>query len=418
MKTEGDGAPKGAAIAFVVILAAACAGGDDGGGDPGAVELVRLEPIGASTPDPFTADLDLDPPGASLAIALPDVPPLGTGVGSTLSGRVTAGDEPGLYGGSRDDAVCDLDQLVAFLTDGDNAAQADAWVDVLDIEVDDIDDDVGGLTAVRLRHDTRVTNHGFRDGRAVPVQSVLQAGTAVLVDDAGLPVVKCSCGNPLGPPEPLGGLDEDDALDVEGLASNPDDAWEGFDPARVVDVEPADDAVDEFVLLDIATGERFARPAGTNGQADKTAPDDGEADGDEATCALLDAEGVRLVGEFTRTDDIALVPNRIELVEGATGVVTGEWALLRVGTPLEGEIDESRRRITGRTVPSPFSFDDDLGRIVEVRGFVAELDEQRCAYVGRFDDPVTGQPGGGVLEVPGSPGVVARVPGGFELRSA
>ena len=57
-----------------------------------------------------------------------------------------------------------------------------------------------GLTPVVLRADTRVTNHGFRDGSATSFQSVLQAGTAVLVDDHGAPRVRCACGNPLKAP--------------------------------------------------------------------------------------------------------------------------------------------------------------------------------------------------------------------------
>ncbi len=59
---------------------------------------------------------------------------------------------------------------------------------------------VSGLTDVLLRTDTRVTNHGYEDGIAIPIQSVLQAGTAVFVDKYGSPVVKCYCGNPLTPP--------------------------------------------------------------------------------------------------------------------------------------------------------------------------------------------------------------------------
>ena len=53
------------------------------------------------------------------------------------------------------------------------------------------------LRPVTLTRDTRVTNHSFVDGRAVAFQSILQAGTAVLVDKDGVPVVRCRCGNPL-----------------------------------------------------------------------------------------------------------------------------------------------------------------------------------------------------------------------------
>ncbi|PZT71125.1 hypothetical protein DN402_02310 [Streptomyces sp. SW4] len=48
-----------------------------------------------------------------------------------------------------------------------------------------------------LRADTRVTGHGLRGGRPVGGQAVLQAGTAVLVDDRGVPRVRCAGGNPL-----------------------------------------------------------------------------------------------------------------------------------------------------------------------------------------------------------------------------
>src|SRR5699024_4240079 len=62
-----------------------------------------------------------------------------------------------------------------------------------------VDQYVRSLQPVVLMHDTWVTNHGYRDGRAVPFQPVLQAGTAVLIDAYGVPRVQCGCGNPLAP---------------------------------------------------------------------------------------------------------------------------------------------------------------------------------------------------------------------------
>jgi hypothetical protein len=44
---------------------------------------------------------------------------------------------------------------------------------------------------VLLRSDTVVTNHGFANGCSTTIPAVLQAGTAVLVDDKGVPVTKC-----------------------------------------------------------------------------------------------------------------------------------------------------------------------------------------------------------------------------------
>src|SRR5207244_7246225 len=48
--------------------------------------------------------------------------------------------------------------------------------------------------------DTRITNHTFEGGQAVGFQSILAAGTAVLVDKYGEPVARCRCGNPLTKP--------------------------------------------------------------------------------------------------------------------------------------------------------------------------------------------------------------------------
>ena len=74
-----------------------------------------------------------------------------------------------------------------------------AWADVLgiDSDKDSVSRYVRSLTPVTLTVDTRITNHMFKNGRAVPFQSILVAGTAVLVDKYGRPVVRCKCGNPL-----------------------------------------------------------------------------------------------------------------------------------------------------------------------------------------------------------------------------
>jgi len=59
------------------------------------------------------------------------------------------------------------------------------------------------LTPQLLTADLRVTNFRYVRGAAEPVQSVLQAGTAVLVDATGVARVRCRCGNPLTPMHPL-----------------------------------------------------------------------------------------------------------------------------------------------------------------------------------------------------------------------
>ncbi|HEY8526673.1 MAG TPA: DUF6777 domain-containing protein [Acidimicrobiales bacterium] len=254
-----------AALVTVATLGlAACGGDDDGGGGTADVggERVRLEPVDAQLADPFL-DTNLDTgvgagAAGALAAALPE---LTESVAASLSGRVAAGSTAGLYGGSLDAEVCDSAQLVAFLTDPANAAQAEAWAGVHGIAVDEIPDYIAGLTSVRLRFDTRVTNHGFADGRAQPFQSILQAGTAVLVDDRGVPRARCYCGNPLAEPEPLPGEAGDDALDLEAWAENPEDAWEGLDPGKVVTVEPGEPS-DTLTVADLETGEPVEKPVG------------------------------------------------------------------------------------------------------------------------------------------------------------
>jgi hypothetical protein len=86
----------------------------------------------------------------------------------------------------------------------------------------------------------------------------------VLVDDAGVPRVKCNCGNPLGEPSGLGGTSESPALAIDDIAQNPDDAWAGLDPAQAVKVEPGS-TVAEITLVDVDTGGLIERPVGSDG---------------------------------------------------------------------------------------------------------------------------------------------------------
>jgi hypothetical protein len=266
-----------AAVGSFLVL-----GGDD---DEGAGGQVVLEPIGLTLRDDFAGNLDLANFRSSIANSLPGLPPVDSGIEAVLAALRADGDTPGLYGGSRDVGTCDVEQLVAFLTDDANADKAEAWAEVHGIEVDEIEDFIRSLTPVRLRFDTRVTNHGFVDGAANGFQSILEAGTAVLVDDEGVPRVKCNCGNPLTEPEDAGDVGDDEALDLEALAQNPDDAWEDFDPEQVVVVESGDQ-LDEFVLVDIDTGELFARPVGSDGDADGDVDPGDVCDdlGDSITC--------------------------------------------------------------------------------------------------------------------------------------
>jgi hypothetical protein len=167
-------------------------------------EDVYMEPASAVGTHPFTTAA-LEPAEQNAAPPDTTVPPEGDGPTTTA-----------LYGGSGSQRRCDPAALIAFLeTHPDKTA---AWVGALDADptlrwsandgiirtkltVADIRTYITDeLTPTFLRVDTRVTNHGYFNGHATPHQSILQAGTAVLVDRQGVPRARCACGNPLIPP--------------------------------------------------------------------------------------------------------------------------------------------------------------------------------------------------------------------------
>ncbi|MEA2676767.1 MAG: hypothetical protein QOJ81_908 [Chloroflexota bacterium] len=100
----------------------------------------------------------------------------------------------GLYGGSLSE-TCDPELLISFLTS--HPAKGQAWADVVGIPVASIPDFIRSLTPTVLTVDTLVTNHGFKDGKALPWQMLLEAGTAVLMKPDGTVGARCACGNPL-----------------------------------------------------------------------------------------------------------------------------------------------------------------------------------------------------------------------------
>ncbi|MEL7156901.1 MAG: DUF6777 domain-containing protein [Actinomycetota bacterium] len=214
---------------------------------------VTLEPAGVTGDDPF---LVLDSP--DLRIGEAQELALGGGV------TVRVGTEPGLYGGSGSDHLCDPRLIADFLAR--DSAKASAWASAAGIEVDEIDTFLDTLTPVRLLADTWVTNHGYRDGRALPRASILQAGTMVLVDDHGVPRVRCKCGNPLGPAEPPSDLG---TVDFIG------EPWDGFDPDQLLVIERGAEAVEAFILIRLEDGRRIARPVGTVGDQDVLVDEDG-----------------------------------------------------------------------------------------------------------------------------------------------
>jgi hypothetical protein len=199
----------------------------------------------SSTTNPFTP-----PVGKDTTAVKP--PPAAVSTGSSPASY--SGSLPGLYGGTRNYATCDADKLVTFLES--NPAKATAWASTLGIQPSQIRDYVSGLTPVTLRTDTRVTNHGYEGGTANPIQSVLEAGTAVFVNKYGEPVVKCYCGNPLTKP----------TLYTEPTYTGY--RWSGFEPSHITIINQSTTIIKIFNLYDFKTGKTFSRPVGTSGQSD------------------------------------------------------------------------------------------------------------------------------------------------------
>ncbi|MEV2255110.1 DUF6777 domain-containing protein [Streptomyces sp. NPDC050147] len=248
-------APRVAAISLVLVAAVVLTvvltrpdKASESGGE------VALQPAGKQGPDPFTESTARDDPTPPSPSALPS---------SSASANVTRavdGAAPGLYGGTRKVGSCDVEKQVGALEN--DPAKNKAFASVLDIEASAVPAYLRALTPVRLRMDTRVTNHGYRDGAPTAYQAVLQAGTAVLVDDRGVPRVRCACGNPLLPP-----------VAQKSTPKPTGDAWPGYRSSNVVVVAPATQVVNEFVMYDPESGDWFERDKGDTGAGDtKTAP--------------------------------------------------------------------------------------------------------------------------------------------------
>ncbi|MFE1440281.1 DUF6777 domain-containing protein [Streptomyces sp. NPDC058739] len=249
--------PRVAALAAVVVAAVfvtVVLTRPDGGSSAGSGGEVFLQAAGTSGPDPFTESTATD---STAPTATPSPAPDAT---PSRAVRGVDGGAPGLYGGTRNVATCDVEKQVKALQAA--PAKNKAFASVADVQPDGVPGYLRSLTPVQLRMDTRVTNHGFRDGAATPYQAVLQTGTAVLVDDRGVPRVRCACGNPLTPPV---------AQQVAPRSTG--EPWPGYQPTKVVVVTPAPVVINVFVLYDPDNDEWIHREQGdTGGHDEPTSP--------------------------------------------------------------------------------------------------------------------------------------------------
>lgn len=241
-----------AAVALIVVLTRSDGTSDRAGGE------IFLQAADKSGPDPFTESTARD------SSAPPAATPTATASASeTATANVVRrvdGGAAGLYGGTRKVASCDVEKQIRVLRAA--PAKNGAFASVLGLQPAGVPAYLRALTPVQLRMDTRVTNHGYRDGAATSYQAVLQTGTAVLVDDRGRPRVRCACGNPLADP-----------VRQQSTPRPRGDAWPSYRTSNVVVVAPATTVINIFVVYDPDRGDWFHRHHGDTGRHDqKTDP--------------------------------------------------------------------------------------------------------------------------------------------------
>lgn len=232
-----------ALVAAGFTIAALLAGG---GGDTEtvAVELVAANDIGA---DPFTEDISVvlekerhlaRERGEEFDLSSSD----SAGADADLRITTVAADtDRGVLYGTRERPTGKVGRLKKGLEE--DAEAAEAWADLMGVSVTEIDEVIDDLRPLVLTRDTAVTNSRYVDGRGKRFQAVLEAGTAVLVDEAGVPRVKCAGGNPLAP------------ADTATRASLSGKLWDGFDPRGIVAIDPASVGTEGLAAIDLDTGE-------------------------------------------------------------------------------------------------------------------------------------------------------------------
>ncbi|OFW65894.1 MAG: hypothetical protein A2Z12_07880 [Actinobacteria bacterium RBG_16_68_21] len=178
--------------------------------------------------------------------------PCGAPETAQAGSEARVGTTAGVYGATPSGEVCDVGALAAQLEADPRVAEA--WVVILGVDPTAIGDYLDGLTAVILLRDTVVTDHFLDGSRILARSAILERGTAVLVDQRGVPLVRCLSGSPLraAPPIPPG-------VTVEGAP------WAGFSLELAETLPAASRATSRFVLMDLVTGQAVHRAPGVTG---------------------------------------------------------------------------------------------------------------------------------------------------------
>lgn len=188
--------------------------------------------------------------------------------------RLASGTHAGLYGGLSQQHSCDAAAVTNAL--GAQPDSARAWAQAVNIAPEQIPYYLNSLTPVVLTTDTWVSTHRYIGGVPKRDQAILQAGSAVMIDAAGVPRVHCASGDPLAP-----------SANLDLSALRPTGAqWPGYTPQNVVAIAYTDapssftdpvprSPVSQFTLIDLSNGEPLNRKAGGTiniDQSGNTAP--------------------------------------------------------------------------------------------------------------------------------------------------
>lgn len=180
-----------ALLGGMLLITAACSGGEKKSESESASGPARalFQPPGVVGPDSFAPSFDL----ATYEIGEEN---------ESLSGTVDSS-APGLYRGrtygGTGTNICDVEKMIEFLTYYEDRGRA--WAEIQGIDFENLASYLRALTPVFVTQDVNVRMYGFKDGQAYGYDAVIGAGTALLIDDQGIPRARCACGNPLLPPD-------------------------------------------------------------------------------------------------------------------------------------------------------------------------------------------------------------------------
>lgn len=228
-------------LAGALLLTAACGGGDKNSSDDTADGGSRalFQPAGVVGPDSFAP---------TFAAATYKVDP------STLTSGEVSGSAPGLYagrtyGGSGQN-ICDVEAMIKFLKYYEDRGRA--WAEVQGIEFENLETYLRSLTPVFALQNLNVQMFGFKNGKSYGYDAVIAAGTAILIDDEGMPRARCACGNPLlgsseTPPDdtvPPG--DEGNPETQDSVPPGDDTVPPGDDTVPPVERQPGPECPEEY----------------------------------------------------------------------------------------------------------------------------------------------------------------------------